>query len=376
MDFGLSDEQESLQHSVREFLRAECPPAVMRRLAAEPDATSHRLHEHMASLGWTGLIVPEQFGGLGLGLLDMALVLEEMGRAALPGPYFSSCLLAAIALRRAPLALKRRWLPALAAGRVFGTVAILEESARLDPSGITARVRPNGGAYVIDGVKLFVTDAATSDFVVGAFRSSGRGEAGVTVLLVPRDTAGLRVTPLASIDLTRRTYEVGFDHVRVPAAHRIGVEGRGWQVVQEILDAGAVGIAADSLGGATHALDLSVEYSKVRTQFGRLIGSFQAIKHMAAEMVAEIEPARALVWYAAHLLDTAPRQAPRAVAMAKARLSDVYSRVANRAVQMHGGIGFTWEHDLHFWFKRAAWNHAAFGDPAFHRERLAILAGF
>jgi alkylation response protein AidB-like acyl-CoA dehydrogenase len=164
--------------------------------------------------------------------------------------------------------------------------------------------------------------------------------------------------------------------VRVARADVLGAEGKGWSILREVLAAGAVGVAADSLGGAERLLEMSIDYSKVRQQFGRPIGSFQALKHIAAEMVADIEPARSLVWYAAYCLDHEPRRAPRAVAMAKGHLSEVYSRVANRALQMHGGIGFTWEHDLHFWFKRAAFDRSWFGDPQHHRARIAELAAF
>jgi alkylation response protein AidB-like acyl-CoA dehydrogenase len=167
--------------------------------------------------------------------------------------------------------------------------------------------------------------------------------------------------------------EVAFRDVRVERAALLGRPGRGWPLLARLLDLGAVGIAADSLGGAERALEMAVEYSKVREQFGRKIGSFQALKHMAAEMVADIEPARSLVWYAAWAFDHRPRESARAAAMAKARLGEVYSTVVNRAVQMHGGIGFTWEHDLHLWFKRARWNEVAFGDPTFQRERLAAI---
>jgi alkylation response protein AidB-like acyl-CoA dehydrogenase len=198
----------------------------------------------------------------------------------------------------------------------------------------------------------------------------------VTLFLVPRDTPGVSVRPLQSIDLTRRPMEVELDDVELPASAVLGRAGAGWKTLARVYDGAAVALAADSLGGAERALELAVDYAKVREQFGRPIGSFQAVKHMAAEMVSEIEPARSLVWYAAYAYDALPREAPRAAAMAKACLSDVYARTANRAVQIHGGIGFTWEHDLHFWFKRAKWNELAFGDATYHRERIAQLARF
>ena len=228
----------------------------------------------------------------------------------------------------------------------------------------------------LNGVKMFVTDAAVADFLVVATRSRGQGEAGVRLALVPRDTPGLTIHPLLNVDQTRRTYEVVFRNVDVPTSAQLADESKGWKILSRVIDAAAVVLAADSLGGAQRALELAVEYAKVREQFGRPIGSFQAIKHIAAEMVSEVEPARALVWYAAYAYENETRNAARAVSMAKARLSDVYSRTANRAVQIHGGIGFTWEHDLHLWFKRAKWNELAFGDATYHRARLAELEGW
>jgi alkylation response protein AidB-like acyl-CoA dehydrogenase len=193
---------------------------------------------------------------------------------------------------------------------------------------------------------------------------------------VPRDTPGVTVTALESVDLTRRPCEVEFRDVELPASAVLGSAGGGWKTIARVLDAAAIGLAADSLGGAEKALEMAVSYSKVREQFGRQIGSFQAVKHIAAEMVSEIEPSRSLVWYAGYAYDALPRESSRAASMAKARLSDVYGRTVNRAVQIHGGIGFTWEHDMHLWFKRAKWNEYAFGDATYHRERLAGLAKF
>jgi alkylation response protein AidB-like acyl-CoA dehydrogenase len=205
-------------------------------------------------------------------------------------------------------------------------------------------------------------------------RTAGRGEEGVTLFLVPADTPGLTIEPLDLVDLTRRAARLTFDGVELTPSAVLGRVGAGWKIASRLMDAAAVLLAADSLGGAERTLEMAVEYSRTREQFGRPIGSFQAVKHMAAEMVSEIEPARSLVWYASYAFDSVRKDASRAAAMAKARLSDVYSRTANRAVQIHGGIGFTWEHDLHFWFKRAKANEFAFGDATHHRERLADLA--
>jgi alkylation response protein AidB-like acyl-CoA dehydrogenase len=377
MDFGLSEDQQLLQRSAAEFLAGECPPSFVREVTRDEEGYPRALYRQMAELGWPGLIVPESYGGAGMALIDLALLLEQLGRAVVPGPFFSSAVLATLAIMNGGTsAQKKAWLPRLAAGDALGTLAWLEESDRLDPPGVAARARKIGKSYRLSGQKMFVTDAHVADVLVAAFRTAGRGEEGVTLFLVPRDTPGVTVKPLPSIDLTRRPMEVRFEDVELPASAVLGAEHKGWKTIARLLDAAAVGLAADSLGGAERALEMAVDYTKVREQFGRPIGSFQAVKHMAAEMVSEIEPARSLLWYAAYAYDALPREASRAAAMAKASLSDVYSRVTNRSVQIHGGIGFTWEHDLHFWFKRAKWNEFAFGDATYHRERLAQLTRF
>jgi alkylation response protein AidB-like acyl-CoA dehydrogenase len=377
MDFGLNEDQELLQRAAAEFLAAECPPSLVREVGRDDEGFPRGLYRRMAELGWMGLIVPEAYGGAGLSLLELALLAEQLGRAVVPGPFFSSAVLATLAIvHGGTRGQKKRWLPPLAAGEAVGALAWCEASDRLDPGGITARARMTGSGYRLYGQKLFVTDAHVADVIVAAFRTAGRGEEGVTLFAVPRDTPGVAIKPLRSIDLTRRPAEVRFDDVELPASAVLGAEHKGWKTLARVFDAAAITLAADSLGGAERALEMAVDYAKVREQFGRPIGSFQAVKHMAAEMVSEIEPARSLVWYAAYAFDALPREASRAAAMAKACLSDVYSRTTNRAVQIHGGIGFTWEHDIHFWFKRAKWNECAFGDPAYHRERLAQLAKF
>ena len=204
----------------------------------------------------------------------------------------------------------------------------------------------------------------------------GSGGDGVSLLLVPRDTPNLSLTPLPTIDRTRRVFEVNFDDVAVRRDQILGTEGKAWKHLERMFDVACVAIAAESQGGAERALQMAVEYSKVREQFGRAIGSFQAVKHMAAECLADIEPTRSLLWYAAWAQQAIPKDASRAASMAKARLGDVYSSVTNTAVQMHGGIGFTWEHDMHFWFKRAKVNEISYGTPSWHRERVAQLSGW
>ncbi|MBI3247722.1 MAG: acyl-CoA/acyl-ACP dehydrogenase [Deltaproteobacteria bacterium] len=377
MDFGLSEEQDMLQQSARDFLTEECPPTFVRAMYTDQDGFSRELHRKMAKQGWTGLLIPEAHGGLGLAMLDMAVLLEEMGRAAVPGPFlFSSVLFTLGVMAGGSAAQKKTWLPRLVTGEAVGTLAFLEAEDRLDAAGVTLKAKKSRDGYVLSGTKMFVPFAAVADVLLVAARTSGKGAAGVSLFLVDHAAPGVTIAPLSIFDQTRRVYEVELKNARVPKTALVGGEGEGWKILARLLDAGCVALAADSLGGAQKALDLAVEYTKMRTQFNRPIASFQALKHMAAEVVSEIEPARALVWYAAHAFDRQPRDAERAAALVKARLSDVYARATNRAVQMHGGIGFTWEHDIHFWFKRAKWNEFAFGDAVYHRERLARIEGF
>jgi len=377
IDFGLSEDQEALQQSARDFLTRECPPALVRDTATSEDGVPRDLYRQMAELGWMGLIVPEKEGGLGLGALDLVLVLEELGRAAAPGPFLATQLLVAGLLHGGTAAQRKAWIPRILAGQAFGTLAHLEESDRHEPGGIQAKARKTRDGYILSGTKLFVPDVGSADVVLVAARTkAGSGAPGVSLFLVERAARGMRVKPQRHVDLTRRFGELALKDVAVPKTALVGAEGQGWPLLARLLDLAAIGIAADSLGGAQRTIEMAVDYSKVREQFGRKIGSFQAMKHIAAEMVADVEPARSLVWYAAYAWDRRPRDAARAAAMAKASLGDVYSRTARRSVEMHGGIGFTWEFDLQLWFKRAHTNEVAFGDPSFHRERVAQLDGY
>jgi len=378
MDFGLTPDQQLLAESARDFLAAESSPSAVRKIAADQHGFSPELFRKIVAQGWTGLLVPEPYGGLGLGMLDAAVLLTELGRTLTPAPILSSSVLATSLLCSAgSAAQKKQWLPRLAAGEVLATVAWLEEGDRLDAAGVALKPRRSRGGLRLSGAKLFVLDAEIAHLYLVAVRTgAGSGEAGVTLLLVPRDTAGITVTLLPTIDVTRRVYEVKFDDVVVRPEQILGAEGKSWKHMARLLDTACVAIAAESQGGAERALEMAIDYAKVREQFGRVIGSFQAVKHMAAECFSEIEPSRSLLWYAAFAQQALPRDASRAAAMAKARLGDVYSRTTDRAVQIHGGIGFTWEHDIHFWFKRARCNEAAFGGPAFHRERVAQLSGW
>ncbi len=306
-------------------------------------------------------------------MLDMALLLEEQGYAAMPGPFLFSSTLAASALEEFGAdELKGQWLPALADGRATGSLAITEDDDGIEAASIATRVQRRGGEIAISGRKLFVPYAQVADFLIVAARF-GDAPDDVGLFAVETRIPGVRVRPMKSMDLTRRVCAVEFDGARIGATAELS---GGAGALRRIVDVGSVAVAADSLGGAERALEMAVDYSKVREQFGKPIGSFQALKHLAAETVSELEPARALLWNAAYALDALPEHAPRAAAMAKARLSEVYSRTTDRAVLMHGGIGFTWEHDIHLWFKRSRFNESYFGSPQYHRERVARLGAY
>lgn len=378
MDFGLSEDQELLAQTARSFLEAESPPSLVRRLGDDSVGQSDELNAKIKAQGWTGVLVPGEYGGLGLGVLDAAVLLTELGRALTPSPFLSSSVLATTLLQSAATsAQKRHWLPLLARGDTVATVAWLEESDRLDPGGTVLRARRARDRFRLSGSKLFVLDAHVADvYLVAARTAPGLGPDGVSLFAIPRDAEGVSLTSLEGFDRTRRLFELKFDDVVVEHAQRIGREGKIWRHLERMLDVACVAIAAECQGGAERALEMAVDYARIREQFGRAIGSFQAVKHMAAECFAEIEPSRSLLWYAAWAQQSHNKEASRAASMAKARLGEVYARTTNKAVQMHGGIGFTWEHDMHFWFKRAKANEALFGNPAFHRERVASLLGW
>ncbi|HXJ36816.1 MAG TPA: acyl-CoA dehydrogenase family protein [Candidatus Eisenbacteria bacterium] len=378
IDFGLSEDQEALQRAAREFLAAECPPALARANAVDGDGIPRALYKKMAELGWMGLAVPEKLGGLGLATLDLVLVLEEIGRAVVPGPFLPTQLVIAALLKAGTAEQRAHWLPRFLAADAFGTFALAEGDQAVEPAGVQVSAKKTKAGWVLNGTKLFVQDAPGADVLLVAARTkAGNKEAGVSLFLVERGTKGLRVRPQDGFDLTRRIGEVTLKNAFVPKSALVGPEGKAWPIVARLIDLACIGIAADSLGGAWRTIEMAVEYAKMREQFGRKIGSFQALKHIAAEMVADVEPSRSLLWYAAYAYDARPaKESSCAAAMAKAALGDIYSRTARRAVEMHGGIGFTWEFDLHLWFKRAHVNEVAYGDPVFHRERVAALEGF
>ena len=378
MDIGFTEEQELLRDTARKFLDSQCPTKFVREMMATDAAVTEEFWRQLADNGWLGITYPEDAGGSGLGLVDLVVLMEEIGRAVMPGPYLATVLLggAAIAAAGSPEQ-RREWLPRIAAGEVKATLAVTEPNARWDAAGITAPARETRGGFALSGTKMFVPDAHLADVLVVAARSRDGStmEDGVSLFLVPKDMPGLAIRRLPAVDETRKLCEVRFDNVAVRTSALLGELHRGWAPLQQVIDRAAVGLSAEMCGAAQRVLEMTVDYAKLRVAFGKPIGSYQGVKHKCADMLVEIENAKSLTYYAAWAVDENEADAPLAVSMAKAAASDAGRKVCAAGIQLHGGIGMTWEHDLQLYLKRAKAAEVAFGDASWHRERVAQLMG-
>jgi alkylation response protein AidB-like acyl-CoA dehydrogenase len=376
MNFGFNEEQELLRSTARKFFDNECASEIVRKLMDGPEGMTPDLWKKIAEQGWTGLIFPDEHGGMGLGFVDLVVLMEEMGRAVVPGPFFSTVLLGGLAIREAGTdAQKKAWLPKISSGDARATLAWMEPSAELGARGITLQATAKGGGFTLNGTKLFVQDAHTADVIVVAART-GSGQSpqeGISLFLVPKGTPGMSVTLLPTMDQTRKLCEVGLKDVVLGAEALMGQAGSGWTPLARVIDRATVALCAEMCGGAQKVLEMTVEYAKIRQAFGRPIGSYQGVKHKAADMLVDVENSKSITYYAAWAMDEGVPEGPLAVSMAKAYVSDAYRRVAGAGIQLHGGIGFTWEHDLHLYFKRAKGSEFTFGDATWHRERVAQL---
>ena len=370
MNFAFSEEQEELRRIVRQFLETKSSEAAVREQMETEAGYDNAVWSQMAEqMGLQGLIVPEEFGGSGYSYVELIVVLEEMGRSLLCAPYFSTVVLAANTLiHSGDDAAKGDLLPGIASGETIATLAFTEPNGRWDEAGIEMTATQAGDGWTLDGTKMFVLDGHTADLVLVAARTPG----GVSLFSVDGDAAGLTRTPLATMDQTRKQAKLEFAGT---PARLIGAEGEGWAVLERVLDLAAVALAAEQVGGAQMCLDMSVEYAKVRVQFGRPIGSFQAIKHKCADMLLEVESAKSAAYYAGWCASELNDELPSVASLAKAYCSDAYFHAAAENIQIHGGIGFTWEHPAHLYFKRAKSSELLFGDPTYHRELLAQRIG-
>jgi alkylation response protein AidB-like acyl-CoA dehydrogenase len=371
VNFGFTDEQEMLRASARRFLDSACAPTVVRRAMAHPTGDLPELWQALVELGWTGVVIPAVDGGLGGSIVDLVVILEETGRALLPAPFLSTASAATALVAGGSPAQRAAHLPRVAAGRLRLALAVAEEDGRFDPAGVTLPARRDGDRVVVNGEKYFVLDAHVADRLVVAARTG----AGLTLCLVDRQAPGVTVTPLRTVDMTRRIARVSFERVRVPASDVVGTPGEAEPVLRRCVDVATVGLCAEMVGTAQEALDRTVAYVKERKQFGRPVGAFQAVKHRCVDMLVAVESGRSLAYWAAWAVDEGVPEARQAVAMAKAFCSDMVMRVTSEAIQLHGGIGFTWEHDAHLFHRRAVAQATAFGTATAHRAVVAdVLA--
>lgn len=378
MDLGLSEIQQMLKNSAQEFLSQECPLTLVRELEEDPKGYTEELWRQMVSLGWTGLAFPEEYGGTGGNFLDLAVLLEEMGKALVPGPFFSTVVLGGLTVMDAGNEeQKRQILTGICDGQIRLTLALTEPSATYEPWGVETTAAKQGGGYVLNGTKLFVPDAHVADLLLVVARtSSGSDPAeGLTVFLVPRESAGISITVLNSI-ASDKLCEIVLDGVNVPASSVLGEAGQGWPVVQRAMERATSGKCMEMLGGADAVLEMTLEYVKQRTQFGRATGTFQAVQHHCANMATDVEGCRNVAHQAAwSISEGLPSQ--REVSLAKAWSSQAYRRVCATAHQCHGAIGFTKEHNLQLYSRRAKGMELAYGDVNFHKESfLQRIAGW
>ncbi len=370
MNFAFSEEQDELRKSVRRFLEDKSPETEVRRLMETTEGYDPAVWSQMAEqIGLQSLTIPEAYGGAGFSYVELVVVLEEMGASLLCAPFFATVALGANALLASgDEQAKSDLLPGIASGETIATLALTEDSGRWDADGVTLAATQSGGTWKLDGHKSFVIDGHVANLVLVVARTS----AGLSLFAVGGDAAGLTRTPLATMDQTRKQARLVFEGVDGRLA---GTDDGAEPVLSKTLDLAAVALAAEQVGGAQRCLDMSVEYAKTRIQFGRPIGSFQAIKHKCADMLLEVESAKSAAYYAGWAASEDSDELPVVASLAKSYCSEAYFHAAAENIQIHGGIGFTWEHPAHLYFKRAKSSELLLGDPAYHRELLAQRIG-
>jgi len=378
MKFAFNEEQEELRESARSFLAAHSSSEQVRQAMASDLGFDPAVWKRIgAELGWTSVIIPEEYGGLGLGYVELVALMERMGEALLCAPFFSSvCLAANVLLAAGSEEQKQRHLPGIAEGQTLATLAWCEPKGHWGAEGIETLARRDGGDTLLSGAKRYVVDGHSAELLIVAARGEGStGEEGISLYAIPADAEGVERRALPTMDQTRRLAEIVLRDVRVPAEARLGEEGQAWPALSKTLDLAAVALSAEQAGGAQRCLDMAVGYAKEREQFGRPIGSFQAIKHKCADMMVRVESARSASYYAGAVAAQDGEELPRVACLAKAYCSDAFFRCAADAIQIHGGVGFTWEYDVHLYFKRAKSSESLLGDAAYHRELLARRIG-
>ena len=376
MDLGLSEEQEMLRTSARDFLQKECPKQLVKQLDESDEGYSPELWRKMAELGWMGLVLPEEYGGSGGSFLDLVVLLEEMGYNILPGPFFSTVVLGGLSILAAGNEeQKKEFLPKVANGEIILTLALTEPNAKYDAASVKTKAVARSGEYVISGTKLFILDANVADYLLCVARTKEgvKPEDGITIFLVDAKSPGVKCTLLKTLARDKQC-EIIFDNVNVPKDNVLGEVDRGWPVVESILQKAAVAKCAEMVGGAQASLEMAVSYAKERVQFNRPIGSFQAIQHYCANMVTDVDGSRFVTYRAAWKVSEGI-PATMDVAVAKAWTSEAYGRVTLLGHQIFGAIGFTMDHDMHLYYRRAKAGEIMFGDGDFQRAVVAQELG-
>jgi alkylation response protein AidB-like acyl-CoA dehydrogenase len=374
MDFGLSEEQELLRSEVRKFLDQNASMEEVRRIVDSPLGYDKSLWDRMAELGWVGLTMPEEHGGVGLDLVTLLVVLEQTGRSLFPSPLISTVLAATAIQRAGSPEQQQRWLPGLAEGSQIGAFALVEETDHLDPEGIALEGEPDDQGVILNGSKLFVPDAGQADLFVVAFRSGSDPE-DVSLAVVEKGASGVHVDDYPVMDLTKRMGKLVLTGVRVGPGEILGETGQAWPEISRLIDCGATLVTAEMIGAAEAAVDITVKFANERVQFASPIGRFQAVKQPLAEMHVDVESFRSLTYYAAWALDEEAENGSLAASRAKAYASEAFTRIGIDGVQLHGAVGFTWEYDIQMYLKRSKWARPMFGDSDYHYDRIARLGG-
>jgi len=376
MDFALSEEQEMLRNSARDFLTKECPKTLVRQMETDEKGYSPSLWKGMADLGWMGLVFPEEHGGSGMTFLDLSILIEEMGRALVPAPFLPTVVYCGLPiLATGTEEQKKQFLPKIAKGDMIMTLALTEPSASWDAGGITVKATAEGDNFVIDGTKLFVSDAHIANYllVVARTKEGKHKEEGITLFLVDAKSPGIKLNPLKTIAADKQ-FEVIFNKVKVPKKNILGKLDHGWAVIQDLMPKATLAQCALMVGGSQQVLEMTVNYAKERVQFGKPIGSFQAIQHKCANMATDVDGSRFITYQAAWKL-TEGMKCALEVSMAKAWVSEAYRRTCAEGHQIHGGIGFIKDHDMQLYYRRAKASELAFGDADLHRELVAQQIG-
>ena len=380
MDLRFSKDQEQIQKEARLFLKKECDMEYVREMFEDEKGFTDKVWTKMAELGWMGICIPEAYGGIELSLLDLCLVIGEMGRALVPGPYFSTVVLAAEMLMEAGTEdQKQAHLTKIADGDERGTLALMEPDGGADPGYVQMTAEKDGDGYILNGTKMFVPDAHTSDFIICTARTSPGTdrENGITLFLVDAKAQGLTITPFKTMDGTRKQCEVQFKDVKVSPDSVVGEVDKGWAPLQKVISIAQVCLCAENVGAAEVCMETAVDYAKERHQFGVPIGSFQAVKHKCADMLPGVEGSRGLLYYAAWALEgDEPATVALAAASAKTYSSNALRDISTETIQVLGGVGFTWEYDVHFYMKRGKANQVMLGDNAYCWEEISKMLDY